>query len=339
MLMMHTRARWSIISIAFVSFFALCQSCYAQSISGVVLDYDTQQPVPFASIYFNKSYRGTIASEDGRFELSIGQFSGQDIIISCLGYKSEVISDYTPGRLHKIYLKRQNVLLEEVVVVAEGMPRKKMRDIFLKEFLGSTPYARKCKIENQEDLLLTYDKSSRTLTATSSKPLIINNEALGFRITYFLEEFKKDEKNMQYYGHSIFEDVSASAKAWERRKINRRREVAYRGSRMHFFRALSENKLKVSNFIVEDNKKATALNLQDHIRKVTGNTKCLTYPNTLRIYYSRNQVSYLSLGEDDQILFNSNGYFEATGNQWVGAMSKQRVGDLLPFEYQPDSRE
>jgi hypothetical protein len=304
----------------------------AQIIDGVVLDYDTRKPVPFSSIYFSDAYRGTTADSVGRFHLNIQQFSGQDLIVSCMGYKSEIIHDYSPGNFHEIYLKAQTQMLDDVVIHGDPAAWKRNLKIFEESFLGRTSNAKRCRIENPDDLYLTYDKVSRILTATSSKPLQIVNKALGFRITYFLGEFTRTEERIFYSGHSIFQDLPVTSRR-ERRAIKKRRADAYQGSRMHFFRTLWGNDFQRSGFVAYDHKSGGKVNLTGHVKSAEDNTKYLAYPNALNIVYSKKRVSYLSFGDVKQILFKENGFFDPSTNSWFGAMSEQRIGDLLPFEY------
>ncbi len=37
----------------------------------------------------------------------------------------------------------------------------------------------------------------------------------------------------------------------------------------------------------------------------------------------------------EQVFFDQKGYYDPFAISWDGAMAKQRVGDLLPYEYKP----
>ncbi len=307
----------------------------AQTISGKVLDHKTNEPIPYVNIYFNNSYNGTSSDIDGHFELNIGQNPGQDIVVSCMGYKSQLIQDYISGGYYKVYLYPQTYLLKEIVVLADDVSREKMEKVFLEEFLGRTRNAKQCEIENLNDVRLGYDKSSGTLVAFCSKPLIISNKALGYRIKYFLEEFEKSKERTDYLGYSIFEENTSFSKQ-EIVRIKKRREKAYFGSRMHFFRILWKDELHRSKFNVIDFGQENEANLESSIEVKNPNVKSLFYPDTLKILYTKNRVSYLYFSSI--VIFTRKGYFDPEGLYWQGDMAKQRVGDLLPYEYIPTSK-
>ena len=108
---------------------------------------------------------------------------------------------------------------------------------------------------------------------------------------------------------------------------------------MQFFRSLWEDDLDSAGFIITDrnNKKIRAENLviqTDSI--VTGSLKkYLKSGSELQIsYFAKNTESYL-LPLKEYVLFDKNGYFDPYGISWDGVIAKQRIGDLLPYEYSP----
>ncbi len=305
----------------------------AQIITGTVHDSHTSEVVPFANIYFNNSFNGTVSDLNGNFSLNVDPNPGQDIIVSCIGYKSELIEDYTAGEYYKVYLTPVQYMLEPLEIVAPGVSHKKMVKAFKKEFLGRTKNAKKCTIENIEDLYLEYDSITRTLIVSCSQPLIISNNALGYRIKYFLEEFKEDRDNMHYLGYSIFEEDTTLSKR-EMKKIKKRREKAYLGSRMHFLRALWNDELQASEFTLKDIDTGTHTNLLDNVKIKNEDERYLLSKHPLRITYSKSRViSSISFHGTDRIQFTANGYFNPKGINWHGHMRKQRMGDQLPYEY------
>lgn len=307
-----------------------------QVLNGKIVDHQTEEPIPFANIYFNNSTRGTSSDQDGLFKLELNQFLGQEIVISCVGYKSEVIIEVDPGKFYVFYLKQQTTLLKDITIYAEpdDTPREKKIEMFLNDFLGQTKNSAKCTIDNLDDITLVYLKSSNTLMATSSVPLIIRNDALGYTIKYFLEEFKKTEDRMYYYGYAIFKEDTILSKK-DLRKIQTNRKRAYLGSRTHFFRVLWSNQLKKSNFKIVDAELGTQPLLVCTLVDGDDSLKHFTYSNTLKVTYSRNWESYITFRDSGKIKFNRNGYFDPREHAWLGDMASQRIADLLPFDYWP----
>jgi pimeloyl-ACP methyl ester carboxylesterase len=68
-------------------------SAQTLQLSGTILDQQTSAPVPFASIGIPNSALGTVADALGHFEFSIPTpaASGQQLMISCVGYKPLVL--------------------------------------------------------------------------------------------------------------------------------------------------------------------------------------------------------------------------------------------------------
>ena len=50
---------------------------YAQNIRGEVLDFETNEKLPFVNVYFNSSQRGTTTDQNGFFELNTSDFLGK----------------------------------------------------------------------------------------------------------------------------------------------------------------------------------------------------------------------------------------------------------------------
>ncbi len=106
----------------------LCFTIFASSIplfsqttlTGKVIDGSTNEPLPFANIYFEKLGTGTSTNSDGEFRITVPE-SDQKITVSFVGYKTEEIN-LPAGRLHDfllIKLYSTDLLLQEVTVYAK----------------------------------------------------------------------------------------------------------------------------------------------------------------------------------------------------------------------------
>ncbi len=106
-----------------VLFFLQSIVIFAQTkVSGVVID-DTNQPVPYASIYFKKSTEGVVADENGKFYLE-SQNNYTTLVGSFVGYKNSEIQIKSGVNLNlKIKLQPDNQL-EEVKVYAGKTSKK-----------------------------------------------------------------------------------------------------------------------------------------------------------------------------------------------------------------------
>ena len=110
--------------ILFLLFF-LCFESNAQSIRGLVLDKETNEPIPYASVYLSSFKRGVYASENGMFELKYDS-PDDTIIVSVIGYTSyqSKIADMELSG-NSVFLEPKAVELAEVVVTP-SMKKKKM---------------------------------------------------------------------------------------------------------------------------------------------------------------------------------------------------------------------
>ena len=100
--------------------FALAQS----SLSGVVLDSKTNQPLPGVNVVVQGSGQSSVTDFDGKFLLSQLK-SGNKIVFTFIGYKSQTVS-YSNQKSLNINLEEQANELQEVVVqVGYGTVKKK----------------------------------------------------------------------------------------------------------------------------------------------------------------------------------------------------------------------
>jgi hypothetical protein len=234
----------------------LATSSVAQQniITGKVIDANTKLPIPFASVFFASTSIGSSTKEDGTFLLEKFPDSRYNLTVSYVGYQTYQLSiDF--GKLdqlnHEILLKEISFNLNEVVLLEDTIGRQKNLEDFKKCFLGTTKNSQKCIIVNPKSLHLYFDSQTDILFAHTKEPIIVENRALGYRITYFSDmfEFHRKEGTIYAYGNTVFEPLRTK-KANEQKKWEANREDTYSGSVLHFFRSLSKNELIKNGFDV-----------------------------------------------------------------------------------------
>jgi len=258
--------------------------------------------------------------------------------VSAIGYKSVTLDSFSTAKPLAIYLASKVYNLNEVVIKGKSLARERKLNLeqFKDVFLGTTPNAKKCKILNEKDITFNYETDRDTLRAYASKPLQIENNALGYKITYFLDKFEYDKMNKTFLfkGEILFnKDITnedSLVLSFERKRRN-----AYLGSRMHFFRELWADNLKAANFEVQD-PSGENLNYKEIVFEKSNNNKHLTYKKSLIITYKSNVVKSYIVFLKDSVFFDGTGYFDASRISWEGQMAAQRIGDLLPYEYVPE---
>jgi hypothetical protein len=216
-------------------------SSFAQNIvTGKVVSTANGNSVSDASVFLNNTTTGSKTLTDGSFSLSNIQDGGYKLIVSCVGYETYIQTIIVNKNIHLEDIKLVPKISELGEVQITSKPRP-INPLYLKvltnELLGQTKNARECKILNPRIIHFVYDGTTEKLTATTSKFLIIENKALGYRIKYLLVSFINDPRwgRTTYTGMSLFEQMDstdAQQLIWKKARAE-----TYRNSTMHFLRA------------------------------------------------------------------------------------------------------
>nr|WP_255476685.1 carboxypeptidase-like regulatory domain-containing protein [Mucilaginibacter sp. AK015] len=245
---------------------AVCRWCFllvcigwgfsagAQSIiNGKVVSSASNEVVPKASVFLNNATFGTATNDDGTFTLS-GVKPGQyDLIVSTLGYE-----EYTQkvqvgqGPITVNIALTPKVMMMREVVITSNADWKKNFEQFKKDFIGVTDNAKYCKVENPRVLSLSYIRKTQTLEASSDEFLVVNNDALGYKVKFLLRDFSSNNitRTINYSGRVLFEELPGTAA--QKQKWKTRRDEAYYGSAQHFYRSLYKNRLSQEGFVIYD---------------------------------------------------------------------------------------
>ncbi|MES3018265.1 MAG: carboxypeptidase-like regulatory domain-containing protein [Bacteroidota bacterium] len=302
-----------------------------QLIKGQILIYGTEDHLPYANVYYDGSYKGAISDSLGNFQLDPPASGKSPIIVSAVGYHSTSIPDYTSEEFIKIYLQPKVYSLDAVVVTYDGMSREEKEAIFKAEFIGVSSNSLQCEIVNIDDIELVYNRRRKTIEAFAKQPIILQNKALGFKITYYLEQFKYSPGNIYFSGNYFFEpDTTLSGRNLNR--VEKRRRDAYLGSRMHFIRSLYNDRMKQEGYTLVNFSRQT----QDYSGLVvdTEQGRSIFMKSRLAVFYKGDygDLTFLDKNKDFTVITKS-GFYDPTGITWSGHMANQRMGDLLPFEY------
>ena len=223
----------------------------------------------------------------------------------------------------------------------DGMTRNMKLNQFKKQFLGFTINANSCKILNEDDIILRYFEEEKQLTASSRKPILIRNKNLRYLIAFDLNEFKIDyahvdiennrlhPKLILYSGTSRYENLDGS----DKKRILKNREQSYKGSSLHFMRALANNKLKEENYVIL--KKGYAVNAGDYFFVTYNpNTRSATVKlkEPVGILYDKKQSSLECKAETFDIDQFGN-HTQIDKVIFGGFMGTQRLADSVPLDY------
>lgn len=218
-------------------------------LSGKIVDSESNEALPSATVFINNTTYGTTANEKGEFSLRVkaGKF---ELVVSMVGY-DPVVHLIDTEKLPKSFLvklKSSENLLQSVTVNAKRDEEWYQNlKIFKENFLGKSEVAQKCELLNPEALIIVFDPQTAVLEVKATEILKINNPALGYKLSYLLQSFRYDMRSgyLTYMGFPHFQNLKSSRLS-NRTKRNRIR--AYNGSLMHFVRSARERKLEEDGF-------------------------------------------------------------------------------------------
>ncbi|MEQ9402206.1 MAG: carboxypeptidase-like regulatory domain-containing protein [Cyclobacteriaceae bacterium] len=224
----------------------------SQELTGSVIDKQTREPVSFANIFFANTLTGTTSDLDGNFRLTGFEAGKYDLVVSFVGYEDAVIPlDFEAGQKRELLVELKTDLIElpEFYLNADTAGRRYNMLSFVELFLGTTPNSQQVKILNPDVIFLYYDIEEEVLYAHSKEPLEIDNQALGYTITYLMKDFRMNYKTGEFFSFGIPAFKEKQPKSKKEMKIwIRNREEAYNGSKTHFFKSLSSDSLSENLF-------------------------------------------------------------------------------------------
>lgn len=311
----------------------------SQTLNGVVLNAKTKAPIESATIYFDNTTVGVISNIKGEFSIQYSKAIKSPLVISFLGFKKQIITDYRTQKNLVILLEETTETLREVVVNADdGLTRKKKLKLFRNEFLGTLRFGKSCKFLNEEDIIIRYNKNDKKLTAHSKAPLQIKNKALQYLITYDLISFNlkfKSGTSLQthtvgFSGTTYFKNLDNI----KTKKALKNRTKAYKGSRLKFMRALYAKALEANKFEIYN--KSFKANPWDYFKIEPikdSDFKTVTLSQKANVLYNKIEQSTIEFLTPSILIDFYGNYTHVEKVLFSGAMGEQRIGELLPFDY------
>ncbi|RED93890.1 carboxypeptidase-like regulatory domain-containing protein [Marinoscillum furvescens] len=217
-------------------------------LTGYVREFETKRPIVGANIYINGTTIGTTTDQHGNYQIGNLPKGFRTVVFSHVGYELasydlEVLEDQR--YVVNAQLRQDIVELQGIEVTSSRLASDKKwsqnLSIFEKEFIGSSANAKSCLLLNPEVLDFYMDPNKDTLFARASEPLLIQNLALGYQISYELIYFKKTSNRTNFYGHARFNNLEPkSSKQLRTWRKNRKR--TFRGSIFHFLQNLAADR-------------------------------------------------------------------------------------------------
>ncbi|HVS97473.1 MAG TPA: carboxypeptidase-like regulatory domain-containing protein [Puia sp.] len=335
-------------------------------VDGVVVDSASGQPLNNSSVFCQNTTFGTISKEDGRFHLRLPN-GGYDLIVSYTGYETQVLrigKDHHPGDTLRIRMKEQDKSLEQAVVtgsaeVLDGWD--KYGQFFLDNFIGTTPNAAQCSLDNKEVLKFYFYKKRNKLRVKATGPLIVTNNALGYKIIYQLDSFVYDYNGniSSYTGYPLFDTLAGTPgqqAVWKQNRL-----YSYSGSRLHFIRSWYDSTLDYEGFVLELADSANGNRMQrienpydpKYYSRDSGDVE-INMQGRLRVSYTSQkpdrkyllqnkfplntavEISAIDIAGSGFVI-EENGYFyDQADITNVGYWSWKKLAEVLPYDYVPE---
>jgi hypothetical protein len=333
------------------------------TITGKVVDSTTKEPLFGASVFAQNTTSGTTTNREGEFSLSL-KSGGYELIVSFTGYQSrEIRISNNDNNPLQIDMTKEEKAMEEVVIRSSNEVKDgwdKYGKFFLENFIGSTPNALQCTLQNPEAVHFYYYKKSEKLKILATEPIVISNLALGYNLRYQLDSFMYYYKTQvsSYRGYCFFSEMDSSFA--QQRIWSANRKKAYDGSKLQFMRSYYDSTLNEDGYeialldsmydkrfdIISNPYDTTYYGMYDSTHEVE-----VSYPRKISVTYKKkpepeylkkfklplnvgSQISYIDLL--DAIEIKENGYFYDQ-KDWVsqGYWSWKNLADLLPYDYIP----
>jgi hypothetical protein len=332
-------------------------------VTGSVLDSTSREPLPAASVFCQNTTLGTFTNKQGEFSISL-KSGGYDLIFSYTGYQTQTIR-VTENNKMEILLVKEEKSLGEVVLknsfeVTNGW--EKYGDFFTKNFIGSTPNAAQCVLNNPEVLKFFFYKKSNRLKVLATEALQISNNALGYNLRYQLDSFVYyyNTDINSYRGYCLYTEMEGTdslKKTWKTNRVK-----TYQGSKLHFMRSYYDSTVLEDGWIVDmldennDKKFNKVKDVYDTLYYGALDSTMqieIYFPRKISVTYTKKrpapeylkkmnmpksvpyQISYIDI--KDAIAITENGYYYDQ-KDWVnqGYWSWKNVADLLPYDFLPE---
>lgn len=247
--------RWSLFSVLIGLALLTVPPLHAQpregvTIQGTVVDDSTGAPLPDTHVFVSGTMAGTTVAEDGGFHLSGLSTGSKRLYVTRLGYKpvqKDLLLRTDTTLTLNIRLNTTVIEAGTVTVTAErGDEWYEHLSRFKRLFIGESGPAQRCYLLNPKALQFDTAWWGR-FEADASRPLTVENRALGFRLTYYLKEFEERGDVIRWDGEPVFHALSPRDSTEARRWTENRRR-AFRGSIRHFLLALLNDRVEEEQF-------------------------------------------------------------------------------------------
>ncbi len=334
-----------------IAFSAAEAQTYTNTITGRVLEYSTGKPLENVNVYISGTIWGTTTDEYGNFSIPGLPSGSHEVVASMIGYEAQTISIYLKEGIAKTItfkLKDAHYELQSITISGEAPTKwKRNLEIFKKRFFGQSSFSSDCVIKNPEVINLKWINPHH-LTAQADEPIIIINNALGYKISCVLVSFDWDSESLQVQAtvRPSFTELKDSTGALKSKWLYNRK-LAYNGSLDNFLQAvkkdsLTQNGFKVFLDIGPESGVAEKLlrHLWEPLAKKSSGQSSLSFSGFLRVLYvvkdpANPETSWIKLLYPIVTLDKYGYSVEPLPFEVYGYWAHLGIADMLPKYYLP----
>jgi len=217
------------------------------TITGTVTD-SIGAPIEQANVFIASSMVGTTTDSDGQYSLRGIPLGTLRLVVSRIGYEPSHVDIFL--RNAETYIQDFEIAekiyeLGEVTVSSNNRRWQRQLERFTTIFIGESPNAKQTQITNPQ--VLDFSSRGGDFRAQASEPLIIENRGLGYKLTYFLDEFIAEPNSWRWDGEPLFETLMPSNPE-ESALWSARRDSAFYGSFRHFLLSIINDQVEAQGF-------------------------------------------------------------------------------------------
>jgi hypothetical protein len=340
----------------------------AFTVTGRVLQSSNNEPMANASVFAEHTTFGTMTDAQGNFQLVLPN-GGYELAVTFTGYQSEskrIRSADGAQQSFSFVLRPKEKEMEAVAVTASNEVKdgwEKYGSFFLEQFIGKSANSAYCKLENPTALKFYFSKKRNRLKVLADEALLVENKALGYRIRYSLDSFVHEYNSglSQYTGFPLFEELPAGGEN-DIASVEKARELAFRGSILHFMRSVYQQQLRPEGFdvqfIVKVNEKDSAIRVRDYYAALNYQMEDSSRTVSIRpnqqevgVLYTKEkpETAYAEANPDEPVKFQfsvlvfppgASIYIEPNGFYYDQSdllirdyWTWEKIADMLPYDY------
>ena len=361
--------------ISLLIFFLLTSGAlFSQTITGTVKEKGSGLPLPFANVFISNTTLGKATDQEGRFRISGDLPQEIEVVASFVGYITEVKKISTRGKSEiqvdfELAINESN--LTEVQLKAKRDKNwerefRRFEEVFLA--LPDDPF--KPKIEITNPWVVDFEKvkvqgAPNYVKASAQEPLKIINQALGYEVDYYLQDFRVSRAGSRFYGQVFYENLAndSLAQTWEEvRDENYYQSIRFLNQAIllnspdtaHFrvYHALPErlDRIRTNDLTQEIGETVIPIPTDSIFRRPNGDgTFRIFLPGRMEIHHVdkpwKNDY-YTNVYYAISWIFAPEGFYDVdrkgiliNPTQLVlsGYMGRQRMARILPLDFEPKS--